>query len=112
MANYSGCPKFPKPRKGTQVNNDTNTVNSIVRPGIPYLQAASTSNSKNTQQMAPHDKGTPAVSVTNQATQSGLLIPPSINNNNKGTFDLNVINQTLQQTILTTLPCLLNISVL
>ncbi|GFT63117.1 hypothetical protein TNCV_1801811 [Trichonephila clavipes] len=30
MANYSGCPKFRKPRKGTQEN--TNTVSSIVRP--------------------------------------------------------------------------------
>ncbi|GFW10228.1 hypothetical protein TNCV_1849451 [Trichonephila clavipes] len=42
MANYSGCPKFPKPRKGTQGKTNTNTVNSIVRPGTSYSQAAST----------------------------------------------------------------------
>ncbi|GFU02376.1 uncharacterized protein TNCV_1238691 [Trichonephila clavipes] len=78
MANYSGCSKFPKPRKGTPVNNNTykKTVNSIVRPGISYSQAASSSNSKNTQQMTPHDKETPAASVTNQANQSSLLTSP------------------------------------
>ncbi|GFT99895.1 nucleic-acid-binding protein from transposon X-element [Trichonephila clavipes] len=33
MANYSGCPKFPKPRKGTQekTNTYTNTVNKYLR---------------------------------------------------------------------------------
>ncbi|GFS64092.1 hypothetical protein TNCV_3944741 [Trichonephila clavipes] len=64
MANYSGCPKFPKHRKGTQekTNTYTNTVNSIVRPGTSYSQAASTSNSTNSQQMAPHVKETPAAS--------------------------------------------------
>ncbi|GFY13706.1 hypothetical protein TNCV_4960761 [Trichonephila clavipes] len=75
MAKYSGCPKFPKPCKGIQVNNNTNTVNGVVRPGISYSLAASISNSKNTQQMAPHDKGTPAVSVTNQANESSILTP-------------------------------------
>ncbi|GFS92052.1 hypothetical protein TNCV_1190401 [Trichonephila clavipes] len=59
MENYSD---FPKPRKGTQENTNTytNTVNSIARPGTSYSQATSTSNSTNTQQMAPHVKGTPA----------------------------------------------------
>ncbi|GFT59403.1 nucleic-acid-binding protein from transposon X-element [Trichonephila clavipes] len=79
MANYSGCPKFFKPRKVTQVKNNTytNSVNNIVRPGIffSYSQAASTSNFKNTQQMTPHDKGTYAALVTNQANQSSLLTP-------------------------------------
>ncbi|GFS82321.1 hypothetical protein TNCV_3340411 [Trichonephila clavipes] len=76
MANYSGCPKFPKPRKGTQENTNTytNTVN-IVRPGTSYSQATSTSNSTNTQQMAPHTKGTPAALVTNQANQFNLPTP-------------------------------------
>ncbi|GFW03272.1 hypothetical protein TNCV_463861 [Trichonephila clavipes] len=79
MANYSGCPKSPKPRKGTQdkTNTYTNTVNSIVRPGTSYSQAASTSNSTNTQQMAPHVKGAHAASVTNQANQSNLPPPYS-----------------------------------
>ncbi|GFT46357.1 hypothetical protein TNCV_3127091 [Trichonephila clavipes] len=62
MVNYSGCPKFPKPRKGTQekTNTYTNTVNSIIRPGTSYSQAASSSTSTNMQQMAPHVKGAPA----------------------------------------------------
>ncbi|GFU56341.1 nucleic-acid-binding protein from transposon X-element [Trichonephila clavipes] len=100
MTNYSGCPKFPKPRKGTQEN--TNTVNSIVRPGTSYSQAASTSNSTNTQQMTPHVKGTPAALVSNQANQSNLPTHPhpTVNFNNNGTFDMNFITQTLQQTIL------------
>ncbi|GFS97387.1 uncharacterized protein TNCV_733291 [Trichonephila clavipes] len=101
MANYSGCPKFPKPRKGTQekTNTYTNTVNSIVRPGTSYSQAASTSNLTKTQQMAPQVKGTPAALVTNQANQSTLpTLPPTINFNNNGTFDMNFITQTLQQT--------------
>ncbi|GFU36909.1 uncharacterized protein TNCV_2670851 [Trichonephila clavipes] len=75
MANYSGCPKFPKPRKDTQ--EKTNTVNSIVRPGTSYSQAASTSNSTNTQQIQPHVKGAPAALVTNQANQSNLPTPNS-----------------------------------
>ncbi|GFY49877.1 hypothetical protein TNIN_435931 [Trichonephila inaurata madagascariensis] len=79
MANYSGCPKFPKPRKSTQVNNNnyTNTVNSIVRPGITYSQAASTFSSKNSQRMAPDHKETPAALLTSQANQSSpLILPP------------------------------------
>ncbi|GFY37020.1 hypothetical protein TNIN_454881 [Trichonephila inaurata madagascariensis] len=62
---------------GTQVNNNnyTNTVNSIVRPGFTYSQAAGTSNPKNNQQMAPLRKETPAALVTNQANQSSPLIP-------------------------------------
>ncbi|GFT35177.1 hypothetical protein TNCV_352921 [Trichonephila clavipes] len=102
MANYSGCPKFPKPRKGSQekTNTYTNTVNSIVRPGTSYSQAASASNSTKTQQMAPQVKGTPAALVTNQANQSTLPTPPTINFNNNGTFDMYFITQTLQQTIL------------
>ncbi|GFX61631.1 nucleic-acid-binding protein from transposon X-element [Trichonephila clavipes] len=100
MANYSGCPKFPKPRKGSQEKTNTNTVNSIVRPGTSYSQAANASNSTKTQQMAPQVKGNPAALVTNQANLSTLPNPPSINFNNNGTFDMNFITQTLQQTIL------------
>ncbi|GFV58300.1 hypothetical protein TNCV_558621 [Trichonephila clavipes] len=48
--------------------------------------------------MAPHDKGTPAASVTNQANQSSLITPYTINKNNNRTFDLNFITLTLQQT--------------
>ncbi|GFS35794.1 hypothetical protein TNIN_133661 [Trichonephila inaurata madagascariensis] len=71
------CPKFPKPRKGTQVNNNsyTNTVNSIVRPGFSYSQAAGTSNPKINHQMAPLRKEIPAALVTNQANQPSPSSP-------------------------------------
>ncbi|GFX08172.1 uncharacterized protein TNCV_4783861 [Trichonephila clavipes] len=51
--------------------------------------------------MAPHVKGAPAALVTNQAKQFNLPnLPPTVNFNNNGTFDMNFITQTLQQTIL------------
>ncbi|GFW35186.1 uncharacterized protein TNCV_5067511 [Trichonephila clavipes] len=102
MANYSGCPKFPKSRKGTSTNTNTytNTVNRIIRPRISYAQATNTSNSQKTQQMVPRDKKNPAVSVINQANQSNLITPLIVNNTSNGTLDLNLIIQTLQQTIL------------
>ncbi|GFT01563.1 hypothetical protein TNCV_270531 [Trichonephila clavipes] len=82
MANFSGCPKFPKPRKGTQVNNKTytNTVNSIVRPEISYSQAASTSNSKNTQQMAPHNNFTDNVRPENFNTNIDSFVTSTLEN--------------------------------
>ncbi|GFT15612.1 nucleic-acid-binding protein from transposon X-element [Trichonephila clavipes] len=42
MANYKGCPSFPKPPKGAALNNRnsyTNIYNSIVRPNVSYAQA-------------------------------------------------------------------------
>ncbi|GFX09283.1 nucleic-acid-binding protein from transposon X-element [Trichonephila clavipes] len=56
MANYRGCPSFPKPPKGAAKNNRnsyTNIYNSLVRPNISYAQATTGAiNSKNTPQMA------------------------------------------------------------
>ncbi|GFX59866.1 nucleic-acid-binding protein from transposon X-element [Trichonephila clavipes] len=49
---------------------------------------------------APQVKGTPAALVTNQANQSNLPTPLTVNFNNNGAFDMNFITQTLQQTIL------------
>ncbi|GFT59829.1 nucleic-acid-binding protein from transposon X-element [Trichonephila clavipes] len=43
MANWRGCPCFPKPPKGTALNNRnsyTNIYNSIIRPNVSYAQAA------------------------------------------------------------------------
>ncbi|GFY21941.1 nucleic-acid-binding protein from transposon X-element [Trichonephila clavipes] len=43
MANWRGCPCFPKPPKGTALNNRnsyTNVYNSIIRPNVSYAQAA------------------------------------------------------------------------
>ncbi|GFX75856.1 nucleic-acid-binding protein from transposon X-element [Trichonephila clavipes] len=42
IANYKGCPSFPKPPKGAAKNNRnsyTNIYNSLVRPNISYAQA-------------------------------------------------------------------------
>ncbi|GFW18048.1 nucleic-acid-binding protein from transposon X-element [Trichonephila clavipes] len=61
MANYKGCPSFPKPPKGDALNNRnsyTNIYNSIVRPKVSYAQAANGANNfKNNQQMAARGPG-------------------------------------------------------
>ncbi|GFX27018.1 nucleic-acid-binding protein from transposon X-element [Trichonephila clavipes] len=47
MANYRGCPSFPKPPKGAAKNNRnsyTNIYNSLVRPNISYAQATTGAN--------------------------------------------------------------------
>ncbi|GFU20184.1 uncharacterized protein TNCV_2557701 [Trichonephila clavipes] len=59
MANWYGCPCFPKPPKGTtKVNRNsyTNLYNSLIRPNFSYAQATSEKpaiKNKNQQQMAP-----------------------------------------------------------
>ncbi|GFW16432.1 probable RNA-directed DNA polymerase from transposon BS [Trichonephila clavipes] len=61
MANYRGCPSFPKPLKGaakTNRNFYTNIYNSLVRPNISYAQATTGAiNEKNTPQMATREPG-------------------------------------------------------
>ncbi|GFT28705.1 hypothetical protein TNCV_4832611 [Trichonephila clavipes] len=61
MANYKGCPSFPKPPKGAALNNRnsyTNIYNSIVRPNVSYAQAANGANHlRNNQQMAARGPG-------------------------------------------------------
>ncbi|GFU73888.1 nucleic-acid-binding protein from transposon X-element [Trichonephila clavipes] len=70
MANYRGCPSFPKPPKGAAKNNRnsyTNIYNSLVRPNISYAQATTgTVNSKNTPQMATREPGSSAQTETNK----------------------------------------------
>ncbi|GFU21122.1 nucleic-acid-binding protein from transposon X-element [Trichonephila clavipes] len=60
MANYSKCPLFPKPRKGTTTrNNYSSVVDSIVRPNTTYAQVTNNKKPdqhKITQQMAPRAK--------------------------------------------------------
>ncbi|GFU55605.1 nucleic-acid-binding protein from transposon X-element [Trichonephila clavipes] len=72
MANYKGCPSFPKPPKGAAKNNRnsyTNIYNSLVRPNISYAQATTgTVNSKNTSQMATRGPGSSAQTETNKPT--------------------------------------------
>ncbi|GFU75267.1 nucleic-acid-binding protein from transposon X-element [Trichonephila clavipes] len=80
MANYRGCPSFPKPPKGAAKNNRnsyTNIYNSLVRPNISYAQATTGAiNSKNTPQMATRGPGSSAQTETNKP------IPPNNRYNN------------------------------
>ncbi|GFU97831.1 hypothetical protein TNCV_2717321 [Trichonephila clavipes] len=68
MANYRGCPSFPKPPKGaakTNRNSYTNIYNSLFRPNISYVQATNGAiNEKNTPQMATRGPGFSAQTET------------------------------------------------
>ncbi|GFX03167.1 nucleic-acid-binding protein from transposon X-element [Trichonephila clavipes] len=70
MANYKGCPSFPKPPKGAAKNNRnsyTNIYNSLVGPNISYAQATTgTVNPKNTPQMTTRGPGSSAQTETNK----------------------------------------------
>ncbi|GFV41221.1 uncharacterized protein TNCV_2979751 [Trichonephila clavipes] len=100
MANYSKCPLFPKPRKGTALKtNYTNTVNSIVRPNTSYAQITkNTLHSANPQQKAPPDTNTANISQHSalEITPPAHIPTPSSNGYNEC---LNLITQTLQNTI-------------
>ncbi|GFY78939.1 hypothetical protein TNIN_338161 [Trichonephila inaurata madagascariensis] len=80
MANYTKCPLYPKPRKGTPnttKNNYSTVVNSIIRPNVSYAQAATNQNtsiSKNKQQMAPQGRANPAIQTQTQASREAT--PP------------------------------------
>ncbi|GFX09278.1 probable RNA-directed DNA polymerase from transposon X-element [Trichonephila clavipes] len=89
MANYRGCPSFPKPPKGAAKNNRnsyTNIYNSLVRPNISYAQATTGAiNSKNTLQMATRGPESSAQTETNKP------FPPNnrYNNNHFPNFNHN-----------------------
>ncbi|GFX72544.1 nucleic-acid-binding protein from transposon X-element [Trichonephila clavipes] len=99
MANYSKCPLYPKPRKGANINSNSILTNNFIRPNISYAQVTQKTNqSDTTHQMAPLVTApidTPTIKEIPTTTQ----IP------NTQTDCLNLITQTLQQTIhaLTTL---------
>ncbi|GFV83720.1 nucleic-acid-binding protein from transposon X-element [Trichonephila clavipes] len=121
MANYKGCPSFPKPPKGASKNNRnsyTNIYNSLVRPNISYSQVTSgTVNSKNTPQMATRGTGSSAQTETNKPN------PPNnrYNNNHFPNFDHrnnnfnfnnmnNSNNFNVQTTLQMTMHCLMQLS--
>ncbi|GFV49205.1 nucleic-acid-binding protein from transposon X-element [Trichonephila clavipes] len=116
MANYKGCPSFPKPPKGTALNNRnsyTNIYNSIVRPNVSYAQAANGSiNSRTNQQMATRG---PGFSAQPEAKKPN---PPSnrYNNNNFPNFNNrnnnfnNNNNLNVQTTLQMTMHCLMQLS--
>ncbi|GFW56125.1 putative RNA-directed DNA polymerase from transposon X-element [Trichonephila clavipes] len=98
MANYAGCPLYPKPKKSTNTpnnNNYTAVVNSLVRPNISYAQATnnSSTNSNPQQQMAPPTKAAPVNKSQTQASRESTA--PQIINSNQNT-NAALITQTLQ----------------
>ncbi|GFU47457.1 nucleic-acid-binding protein from transposon X-element [Trichonephila clavipes] len=80
MANWYGCPCFPKPKKGAAKinrNSYTNLYNSFVRPNFSYAQVAknsdntkTNSNSQNKPQMAPRRP------ETSNQTEASINVPP------------------------------------
>ncbi|GFV15995.1 PRE_C2HC domain-containing protein [Trichonephila clavipes] len=107
MANYAGCPLYPKPKKSTTTTNNNNytaIVNSLVRPNISYAQATNnnSTNSNPQQQMAPPIKAAPVNKSQTQASRESTA--PQIINSNQNT-NAALITQTLQGIIqaLTTL---------
>ncbi|GFV46528.1 hypothetical protein TNCV_3234151 [Trichonephila clavipes] len=86
MANYSKCPLFPKPRKGskTNTNNFSTVVDSIIRPNSTYAQATANKNTvanKNAQRITTLKRRNPATSQQNQANRI-IVTPPIIQNFN------------------------------
>ncbi|GFU83023.1 nucleic-acid-binding protein from transposon X-element [Trichonephila clavipes] len=103
MANYSKCPLFPKPRKGTTTRNNYSTVvDSIVRPNTTYAQVTinkKPDQHKITQQMAPRAKESPAISPQIQTNRSFTKPPTTQEFNLIENSPQFVIVQTLQQTM-------------
>ncbi|GFS80511.1 nucleic-acid-binding protein from transposon X-element [Trichonephila clavipes] len=81
MANWYGCPCFPKPPKGTaKVNRNsyTNLYNSLIRPNLSYAQATSGKpaiTNKKPQQMVPRRP------ETSRQTETVIQTPPIQNHN-------------------------------
>ncbi|GFW52963.1 probable RNA-directed DNA polymerase from transposon X-element [Trichonephila clavipes] len=121
MANYKGCPSFPKPPKGTALNNRnsyTNIYNSIVRPNVSYAQAANGSNNSRTnQQMATRGPGFSAQPEAKKPNPSSNRYNnnnfPNFNNRNNN-FNLNNFNNNnnlnVQTTLQMTMHCLMQLS--
>ncbi|GFX08494.1 probable RNA-directed DNA polymerase from transposon X-element [Trichonephila clavipes] len=121
MANYRGCPSFPKPPKGAAKNNRnsyTNIYNSLVRPNISYAQATTGAiNSKNTPQMATRGPGSSAQTETNKPIPPNNRYNknhfPNFNRRNNN-FNFNNMNNNnyinIQTTLQMTMHCLMQLS--
>ncbi|GFW34951.1 nucleic-acid-binding protein from transposon X-element [Trichonephila clavipes] len=97
MANYSKCPLFPKPRKGSNIKSNPIISNDFIRPNISYAQATrQTSHSDTTQQMAP-PATTPIDTQTPKEIPTPIILPTQ--SSNTQTDCLSLITQTLHQTI-------------
>ncbi|GFU93323.1 nucleic-acid-binding protein from transposon X-element [Trichonephila clavipes] len=97
MANYSKCPLFPKPRKGTNIKSNSLISSNFIRPNISYAQVTQqTNHSDTTLQMAPLVTA-PIDTPTTKEIPTPTIVPTQIPNTQ--TDCLNLITQTLQQTI-------------
>ncbi|GFT55601.1 nucleic-acid-binding protein from transposon X-element [Trichonephila clavipes] len=97
MANYSKCPLFPKPRKGANINSKSILTNNFIRPNISYAQVTQKTNqSDTTHQMAPLVTA-PIGIQTIKEIPTPTIVSSQIPNTQ--TDCLNLITQTLQQTI-------------
>ncbi|GFT98510.1 PRE_C2HC domain-containing protein, partial [Trichonephila clavipes] len=97
MANYSKCPLFPKPRKGTNIKSNPLISNNFIRPNISYAQVTQqTIHSDTTLQMAPLVTA-PIDTPTSKEIPTPTIVPTQITNTQ--TDCLSLITQTLQQTI-------------
>ncbi|GFT58570.1 RNA-directed DNA polymerase from mobile element jockey [Trichonephila clavipes] len=127
MANWRGCPCFPKPSKGTALNNRnsyTNIYNSIIRPNVSYAQAANPNkistnfNSQNKQQMAPKGPVNSAQIEANRNPSANNRSIPNFNNKSNNNFigynfNGNIFNNNnfnLQATLQMTMQCLCQLS--
>ncbi|GFT68089.1 nucleic-acid-binding protein from transposon X-element [Trichonephila clavipes] len=105
MANYSRCPLYPKPRKGTNItpNNYATALDNLIRPNTSFAQAVtkSTNNSRNPQQMAAPYNTRRNPAIFSQKRTNQIVTPTPTNNNitNENNSPQNIILQTLQQTI-------------
>ncbi|GFS82066.1 nucleic-acid-binding protein from transposon X-element, partial [Trichonephila clavipes] len=127
MANWRGCPCFPKPPKGTALNNRnsyTNIYNSIIRPNVSYAQAANPNkistnfNSQNKQQMALKGPVNSAQIEANRNPSANNRSIPNFNNKSNNNFNgynfngniFNNNNFNLQATLQMTMQCLCQLS--
>ncbi|GFU65831.1 nucleic-acid-binding protein from transposon X-element [Trichonephila clavipes] len=127
MANWRGCPCFPKPPKGTALNNRnsyTNIYNSIIRPNVSYAQAANPNkistnfNSQNKQPMAPKGPVNSAQIEANRNPSANNRSIPNFNNKSNNNFNgynfngniFNNNNFNLQATLQMTMQCLCQLS--
>ncbi|GFS92078.1 nucleic-acid-binding protein from transposon X-element [Trichonephila clavipes] len=123
MANWHGCPCFPKPPKGaakTNRNTYTNLYNSFVRPNFSYAQVTNNTprnNAQNKQQMAPRrpetSRQTEAVTIEPPTQNQTLTATPIINSNPTPIVNSNVLNgnnnNDMKALLGTTVQCLIQL---
>ncbi|GFX75392.1 hypothetical protein TNCV_1724061 [Trichonephila clavipes] len=126
MANWRGCPCFPKPPKGTALNNRnsyTNIYNSILRPNVSYAQAAnpnkiSTNSNSQNKQTAPKGPVNSAQIEANRNPSANNRSTPNFNNKSNNNFNgynfngniFNNNNFNLQAILQMTMQCLCQLS--